>query len=367
MVLNKSKWDHKAKIQYLKKHGLTRPKQKAEITPKWSSKKSSKKSTITLDSDSEWDSEDEDLINHFFPELSPQELPEDYKRKLKQQIHNALAAREGADTEDEGKGGKDSQYEENDGIYLGTRPVDVADGDESDQGSFEDEDEFEFEIPDLEAKLSDFLILSKPHKSRKLLKNKMLDNFLEEYGIESLQSTVKNVDYNDVLKLKEKDFEKLDPSKLNGFRIGDSLNKPKASSVRILSKAEQQEHKDREEKREHARFYNQIKSTFGQQPEKANARILEINNLNENDEAQLELLNMRINRNGQMASAGNEDDLDDLLGLSKDESSIPRQTDLDTLMLQSRSAGKSSTQPTIKKVQPKSLGLDALLDDLLGI
>lgn len=365
MVLNKSKWDHKAKIQYLKKHGLTKPKPKEQMTPKWSSKKSSTQNRLILDdSDSEWDSDDEELINHFYPEMSPQDLPIDYKRKLKEQIKLALAARE---VDDENDTKTVQEIEEPDGIYLGTKPIaeDVED-DERDTETYED-DEMNFEIPDLETKLSDFLILAKPQRSRKLLKNKMLDNFLEEYGIDNLQTTVKDIDYNDILKNSNKNFDKMDLSKLNGHRIGDSFDKPKESHVRVLSQEEQQDHLDREKKLEHAKFYNQIKTTFGQQNEKSTSKLIEINNFNAEDERQMEALNMRLIREGQISGQKDVDDLDDLLGLSKDQGYANELDNLDDLLKKSRAQSESQAS---KKTKPATLKLhaqDDFLDDLLGI
>lgn len=365
MVLNKSKWDHKAKIQYLKKHGLTKPKPKEVITPKWSSKKSSTQNRVILDdSDSDWDSEDEELINHFYPEMSPQDLPLEYKIKLKQQIKAALAARQDNDGGEAEKEKRDGE-EEPDGIYLGTKPsAKAVDADDEDE---ENGDNFDFEIPDLEAKLSDFLILSKPQKSRKLLKNKMLDNFLEEYGIDNLQSTVKDIDYNAILKHNTKNLEKIDLSKLNGHRIGESFDKPKESHVRILSQEEQQDHLDREKRLEHARFYNQIKSTFGSQNAKSNAKLLEINNFNAEDERQMEALNMRLTRDVGMSGKKDVDDLDDLLGLSKDQGYKIEQVNLDDLIKKSKANSDTKTEKTTKAVPMKLHVQDAFLDDLLGI
>lgn len=364
MVLNKSKWDHKAKIKYLKKHGLTRPKPKDEVTPKWSSRRSnSAKTGLVWDSDSEWDEEDEELINHFYPEISPQEAPIDFKKKLKKQIYLALAARE-EEKEEDPKSGTD--YDEADGIYLGTKPERQNVEEDLDGEDFE-EDEVDFEIPDLEAKLSDFLILAKPQKSRKLLKNKMLDNFLEEYGIDSLKSTVKDCDYNDMLRQNIKNIEKVDLSSLSGHRIGESFNPSKPSHVRVLSEEERQAHLEREKKLEHAKFFNQIKATFGQQPSKQNSKILEINNFNSEDERQVELLNMRISRNGHTLDGRYDDDLDDLLGLTKDEQHDEKQLDLDDLILQSKHTQRMETPSNKVKPIAKDSRLDALLDELLGI
>lgn len=364
MVLNKSKWDHKAKIQYLKKHGLTKPKPKEGMTPKWTSKKSSTQNRVILDdSDSEWDSDDEELINHFYPEISPQDLPTEYKKKLKQQIKAALAARE--DDIDKNSD-EEQQEEESDGIYLGTRPSPKAvEANDEDTEPIEDED-FHFEIPDLEAKLSDFIILAKPQRSRKLLKNKMLDNFLEEYGIENLQSTVKDIDYNALLKNNTKNFDKIDLSKLNGHRIGESIDKPKESHVRVLNQEEQQDHVDREKRLEHARFYNQIKSTFGVQDAQSKAKLLEINNFNNEDEKQIEALNLRLTREGHDFGQKDVDDLDDLLGLSKDQGYDNEGVNLDELIKKSKATSEKKATKSTKAISLKMNVQDDFLDDLLG-
>lgn len=365
MVLNKSKWDHKAKIQYLKKHGLIRPKPQAGVTPKWSSKKSSISSTLVLDdSDSEWDSDDEELISHFYPELSPQELPIYCKRKLKHQILVALAAREAVSSDETGC---DPEFLDVEGIYLGTKPEAQTHNLESKVELDDDDDDFKYEISDLEAKIGDFLVLAKPQKSRKLLKAKFLGNFLEEYGIESLKDTVKNCDYNEVLKEQVKNIDKLDLSKLDGHRIGESFGNS-SSNVRALSEEELREHLERRRKLEHVRFYNQIKAKFGSKDSASRNKVLEINNINVDDQQQLKSLNMRIERNGESWDTGKDvDDLDELLGLSKEDNGANDIIDLDELMLKSKgsSHGKNILVST-KVVSKKSHAHEDFLDNLLG-
>lgn len=356
------------------------------MTPKWSSKKAASQKKLVLDdSDAEWDSEDEELINHFYPEISPQELPIEYKRKLKHQIILALAAREDGDNEN---GSLTDQTTEVDGIYLGTRPHKSSNYGRENDGerdyeendyerdyernldtAEESDDEFNYEIPDLEAKLSDFLILAKPQKSRKILKNNILENFLEEYGIDSLQSTVKDFDYNELLRNNIKQIAKMDISKLSGHRIGDSLNKqPKTNNIRVLTEQEKQDHLDREKKLEHARFYNQIKSTFGMQNEKKSSKVLEINNFDSKDERQVELLNMRIAKDGSQSVNTNDlNDLDALLGLSKVEKTGSESVTLDNLIRESKTLTESQPPKITRKIPIGNHNDDALLDDLIGL
>ncbi|RKP29906.1 hypothetical protein METBISCDRAFT_27835 [Metschnikowia bicuspidata] len=355
MVLNKSKWDHKAKIKYLKKHGLTQPKKQPKITPKWSSKKtSSTLSTLEWDSDAGWGSDDEQLVNHFFPELSPQELAVDHKKKLKQQFFLALAAR------DQQTETSEETPLETDGIYLGTRPKSIPADEEEDT----DDEELKYEIPGLEIKLTEFLS-TKPQKLRKLLKNAMLDNFLEEYGIESLKSTVKDVDYDDLRTRKVKHVDRLDLDQLSGLRIGEDAAKHETTQIRVLTDQEREEHRERQQKAQSAKFYNQIKTTFGQRPAAVLGKVLEINNFKEDDRAQVNLLNMRISRNAPQNRPGDLPDLDQLLGLSPDLRDNNTVSGLDDLMRQSK-AVKTCPQAALTAVvlQPEQI---ELLDELLEL
>lgn len=354
MVLHKSKWDHKAKVQYLRKHGLTLPRPKQETQPKWTSKKSAaQKPQVLDDSDSEWDSEDDALINHFFPDLGEQSLAVEHKRKLKRLIVSAIVEREGAEHEQE-------EAEEPEGIYLGTRP----EAPEAPETPAMDKEEA-FEIPDLETKLSEFMLgdWNKP-KPRKLLKNKILDNLLDDYGLDSYASTVKSNDYNaKSAKTLAKQIDRLTSDDLHGFRIGDKLGQQREVNVRTLSEEEQQEHTERAEKLARAKLYAQIKNTFGD--DKLRAKVLEINNINPDDERAMATLNLKLTQTARPASI--DDDLEELLGFSDQPSEPLPEDNLDELL---GSAALSATKNAEVKRQAPKMAIakddEAFLDDLLG-
>ncbi|GEQ70048.1 hypothetical protein JCM33374_g3724 [Metschnikowia sp. JCM 33374] len=375
MVLNKSKWDHKAKIQYLRKHNLTRPKQNPEKnTPKWSGKKNqdvSGNSWLDESDDSEWDSEDDAFLNHFYPQISEDNLSVENKRKLKQQIVKIVKKREAGDSNE-----PEDPPKERDGIYLGTEaqkseaPTDSGSDDE--EHGFSDE-EFELEIPDLEVKLSEFVVsdLGKS-RNRKMLKNKISDNLLDEYGLESYSSTVKDTDYNSSVKNQFRNVSKLTADDLHGLRIGETSNAPKQPAVRALSEAELQQHKERAAKLQHVRFHDQIKKKFGSDSTQT-PRVLEINNFNANDKDQMASLNTKLtsaNENSRQYS-NVEDDLDELLGLEGDKQASPvSRTAPETLdflsetLPQATTSKKESDKKESRKVKPAT---DSFLDDLLGI
>lgn len=373
MVLNKSKWDHKAKIQYLKKHNLTRPKPKQEKnTPKWSSKKtqdSTGNAWLNESEGSDWDSEDEAFLNHFYPQISEDSLSVETKQKLKRQIIKIVKKSEPGETEET----PTSDHDEKDGIYLGKKPEINEEGPESgsedEDGEFSD-DEFELEIPDLEVKLSEFVVSDMGKlRNRKMLKNKLLENLLEEYGLDSYSSTVKDTDYNDLVKTPFRNVDRLTAADLHGFRIGENPKETKQPAVRALDEEELEEHRARGEKLEHARFHDQIKKKFGQEQASAR-RVLEINNFNADDKTQMESLNSKLTqRNNNKPVLGDvEDDLDVLLGIEGEKpvkTAMPQTFDflLETLP-QASVPKKEISKKEISRVKPSS---DSFLDDLLGI
>lgn len=346
MVLHKNKWDHKAKIAYLKKHGLTRPKQAPQTTPKWSSKKKEHKHTVILDSDdSDWDSEDEELLNHFYPEIGEQNVSVEQKVKIKRQIIHGLrekqkeAQKEGveAECEDEQDSG-----DEMGGIYLGTEP----------------DTDPEFALPDLETKLSEFVVSDafRPGKSRKLLKQKVDDTLLEDYGIGSYKDTVKNTDYA----VQRVELDKLSAADLDGMRIG-AIQPAVSAGPRVLSAQEQQEHLERQEKDERARLYEQIRTKFG--TKEARNKILEINNIDESDTHQLDILQGKLTR-GQAQVYDLGQDLHDLVGV--DHADVDAGApDLDELLQQAQgeAAGEEKKRTTVFSAPQ---GDDDFLDELLG-
>lgn len=347
MVLHKNKWDHKAKISYLKKHGLTRPKQAPQITPKWSSKKTSEtKRTINLDEsdNSDWDSEDEALINHFYPEIAEQNIPVEQKLKIKLLIIHGLREKLAEEQEKDKEGEQaEEQDDEIDGIYLGTQPDEVI------------------ELPDLESKLADFVITDlKPTKNRKMLKNKFLDNLLEEYGISSYKDTVSDANYNKTKK--ETNVDRLTADDLNGMQIGEPeiiVN----SNIRTLTEAEKQEHVERSKKLESAKLYEQMKKKFGDST--AKSKVLEINNFNADDQRQMDVLNLKLTQTTEKVTL--DDDLDLLLGGSgeRPSSNAVQNVDLDSL-LKMASGGNQEVTKNENQTYKVSKADEAFLDDLLG-
>lgn len=354
MVLHKNKWDHRAKISYLKKHGLTRGKQQQQITPKWSSKKTSEtKRAVYLDDseDSDWDSEDEALINHFYPEIAEQNISVEHKVKIKRQIINGLRQKEAemfGSEDGENQVEEEEEEDEMGGIYLGTEPQE------------------EFELPDLESKLSDFVItdLAKSTKNRKVLRSKILDTLLEDYGISSYKDTVKSTDYND-LKKDTKDVDRMTANDLHGFRIGQTDPK-ESQNIRTLTEEELKEHTDRSKKLESAKLYEQMKKKFGDSV--AKRKVLEINNFNADDERQMQVLNLKLTQTTDKITL--DEDLDLLLG--PHNHSVTAQTinslDLDDLLKQAAVDEKNKDElKNEKKVNVVAPRQDEdFLDDLLG-
>lgn len=321
MVLKNSKWDRKAKTKYLKKHGLNKKPVsiEPEQRPKWSSKRtgSSNQQIILEDSDSEWDSEeDEELLNQYYPEIGKENLTREQKEKIKQQILQGLIEeQENRKDADEAERSR----EEQDGIYLGSEENRIKDNRAEEQKTKLDE------------YVSKDPVLNKTKKNRKLPKNRMQDNLLEEYGIERYSDTVtKDIDDYNLSYYSQKErrnIDKIPANELDGFIIGESslVNKSKTPyqdthTVRNLTEDEIKENAERAVKSEQNKFYNQIKTRFNVSESGPNtkSKVIEINNFNENDAGQLKNLNSKlINNNlGAPAVVDNEldDDIDILLG-----------------------------------------------------
>lgn len=294
MVLHKNKWDLKAKYAYLKKHGLVAPKPQEEVRPKWSLKKTLKNRAIVWDSDLEWDSDDDALVRHFYPELAERDLPLSVKKTLKQQIKQSIEETEAPKP----------KRDESDGIYLGTRP----------EPEEEVIDMGEFVLPkeELQAKLADYLNSDLVTK-RKVLKSKISDNLLEEYGLESYASTVKDTDYSELKK--EVNLSKLSLEEIEAAW----LDKPD-STIRSLTEEEKQEHNDRLQKRERQQFLNQIKSKFGLESKN---KVLEVNNFNSRDQQQMDVLNKRLLQSAPQQLSTLDDDLKELIGLDTSAEPAP--------------------------------------------
>lgn len=354
MVLHKNKWDHKAKISYLKKHGLTRPKQAPTVTPKWSSKKTGESKSIAFyaddSDDSDWDSQDEALLNHFYPEIGEQNISVDQKLKIKRQIVNGLREKQNEQNEqDAEKSTEDDNAEPIDsedemgGIYLGTQ-------------------EPEIQLPDLETKLSEFILSDTfKQKNRKLLKNKVDDSLLQDYGLESYKDTVKQTDYN-AAKKNNVDISRFSASDLDGMRIGQK--EETTTNIRALSEEEKREHLERTEKLERQRLYDQIRTKFGNNEKRS--KVLEINNIDKDNERLMQALNQKISQAPEIAP-DLERDLLDLVGGQDLDVPAQQAPDLDDLLRQATAVSSSEKKETVSPHTAQAPSdADAFLDELLG-
>lgn len=256
MVLNKSKWDRKAKFQYLKKHGIVPVKVEEAVKPKWSGKTSKDNTSrvILEDSDDEWDDADDALLKHFYPLLG-EELTEAQKLKLKQQILEEVEKDKKPVRAEDDESVKADAEEDEDGIYLGTKPDEV-------QTSTLDE-----------------LITASTLKPRKFLSNKLSENFLDEYGIDNYSKLVKDDDYKYLSKTRN--VNDIPAEELNGFVIGESLLELKPYPTKgELSEKDKEENVARLEKVEQQRLYNQIRGKFAPATK---SKVLEINNIRDTD------------------------------------------------------------------------------------
>lgn len=315
-------------------------------------------------SDDEWDSEDEALLNHFYPEIAEQNISNEQKFKIKRQIVNGL--REKAEKEESER---NENEESGNRIHL---PENLGDSDE--EGDLDSESEMggiylgtepeeEIQLPDLELRLSDFVISDfNKAKLRKLLKNKISDTLLEDYGIASYKDTVKSTDYNEV-KRKTLDVNEISLENLQGFKIGQ---KEENDGVRSLTSEEMQEHAERSKKLESAKLYEAIKKKFGEA--ETQRRVIEINNFNENDERLVKVLNLKLSKDETKFLL--DDDLDLLLGSSAKTESLQPQGNVgldDLLELAKGGNEKNGDSEANKKVSLKiSKGDEDFLDDLLG-
>lgn len=366
MVLHKSKWDSKAKHKYMKKHGIVQAEAPKPVKAKWSAKKTSNtpKYLDFDDDDSDWDSEDEALLEHFYPQLGETQMPNESKLAIKRQIVHALRQHQNQEEPEPEK----REFNEEDGIYLGTRHEKAEEIPE--EGELEiDEEAAKYLMPkdQLESKIAEFLSSDfRPQKNRKLLKSKMSDNLLDEYGIESYTSTVKDSDYSkgDEEQL-WKDFDKFTAEDLHGFQIGGKLNKSNKGGIRELTDEEKQQHSNRSEKLESAKLHEQIKKKFGVSASQAQ-KIIEVNNINENDERAMGVLNKKIAQSSPENVNTLEDDLETLLGggTTKAKEEVKKEDDLDELLEQLDAVKVEEKAPKAKgKISKQD---ESFLDDLLG-
>ncbi|RCK58745.1 hypothetical protein Cantr_07222 [Candida viswanathii] len=382
MVLKNSKWDKKAKYKYMKKHDILPSKKKDSEEdvqrPKWSSKKKTvdtKDKIVLEDSEDEWDSDvDDALINHFYPQLSEnEELTIEHKIKIKQQILKNLEEQE----DEQGEDTSDKDEQEPDDIYLGSE--------ENKQKEMQDESK-----PPVKFNLQEFInnLDVKPKKNRKMLSNKMSDNFLEEYGLSSYKDLNRTTDdYNDVYVKKQQEKLKTNinyiPNEtLDGFVIGQSsldvvgTKATTKSHIRNLTEEEKQEDEERQKLVRQEQRNKLIKKRFDEtRQQQTKAKVLDINNFNNEDSSQLAYLNEKITRDDGSRQTDLDDDLDVLLGSgskSKMGSDKPGNADnfddfMNTLSIDDNKSSKTQKlgQPLTKPKIEANKDLD-FLDDLLG-
>lgn len=369
MVLKDSKWDRKAKAQYLRKHGLNKPKEEVIIRPKWSSKKEAAKRVPILEDS---DDSDEEFLKLHYPQLG-EELTKEQKEKVKKQILVDLqneVNENSPDLEPENK--HEYSSEPLDGIYLGS--------DEAKQQFMEKNAE--------NSRLDQFIahdmagadVSGIPKRNRKLLRNKLSEDLLLEYGLEDYKQTVKNdQDYSKPFMEKQlqRNIDRISDEDLIGFEIGqDSIASRKSintkNNVSELTDEEKKEMHERLIASEQARLHRQMKEKFGKTANKA--PTLEINNINENDPQQMQMLNSRL-RNLGRDEADVDDELDLLLGESSkpkhgnDKTKFAGSTDIDDF-LSSLTVNDSKTSETSSGAQPKTVykpsqSDDQFLDELL--
>lgn len=348
MVLKNSKWDKQAKFKYLKKHGLLKPREelndKKGHGPKWSGKnKSSIKENDDIGSDSDWSEEDEEVLNEMFPQLGSSELTKEQREKVKGQILEQLLEEQ---KQEELLHRKEEATKYDDGLYLGTIK------------QTEDEEQEDKPAPlTLEEFVSKDISTAKK-VNRKLPKNKLSENLLDEYGIDSYADTLKKTqdDYNDVYLAKQQNrpLSKILTEELIDFKIGEStlngkprgLDRNKKADSRLLTEKEIEQGRELEKKAELAAFYRSIKKRFDTKEgnDKPPQKILEINNLNELDEDQVKKLEDRMakaarNENKNRREYGYDDDLEELIGGSGEDYETNRlqnplneKNDLDSLL-----------------------------------
>lgn len=359
MVLHKSKWDKKATRLYLKKHGISTRPEKSDNSPrpKWSGKRkdTADHRLVLEDSDDEWDSDtDTAFINHFYPQLGESQLTQEQRQKVKAQI---IALLENDDTQDD-----PSEPLVLDGIYLGKEPENQA----LDHG-----------VEDKKFDLAQFLTENKP-KRRTLLKQRLLENIYEEYGIDG--DKINRADLGDAIympKQTRRTLADILASELDGFHIGEAplselvAPKDRQSNTRILSEEEAAYEIARKERADRDALFRDMKRKLTAKDTSAKSlKVLELDNYNDAD---IGKLNSKIARGAtipasQKSKLDFDKDLDTILGPRVPEANDPKADDIDDLI--SRVA--NSHLPTPAGNSPakarfiRSTKDDTFLDDLLG-
>lgn len=374
MVLKDSKWDRKAKAKYLRKHGLQKPKEQEPVVgPKWSAKKAvARRTPILEDSD---DSDDDEFLKQHYPQLG-EDLSKEQKEKIKQQILVDLQKEVDGPLSDHELDQLTGVNKEVDGIYLGSESSKQHDLEQKAQESRLDEY--------LSQEMAGTDVSSIPKKNRKLLRNKMADDLLLEYGLLDYKQTVNNdQDYDRPFRNKQaqRNLDRIADEDLIGFKIGqDSIgdNDHKKSRPRVVNLAAEDVKEDQERlmASEQAKLYRQMQEKFGTATHQA--PTLEINNINELDPQQMSVLNNRLTHQEMQHGSNLDDDLLEILGSNSNNNdktvgyksssaSGPQNIDsfLSDLSIKDAHTDKHAKQTTPKPTYKPSQNDEDFLDDLL--
>lgn len=306
MVLKNSKWDKQAKHKYLKKHGLLRqqqPEAPLAPTPKWSAKARPAADGEDL---SDWDEEDEEILDEMFPQLGGDSLTKEQREKVKRQILQELLEKQEQDAQ---AAAEAHRHQYDDGIYLGT-PAPLQQG----------------ALPEVPTTLEQFIskdISASKKTNRKLPKHKLNEDLLAEYGITLYTDTVKHggvVEYNNLYKAKQqhRPLSKIPTEELVGFRIGhDQLGQSRTvepGGMQELTEEEKRQNQQMEESSRQAAFLRSIRARFDDNKPERRSKVLEINNLDASDRQQVDNMEKRWLKPGREEPQSEEDDLEQLLG-----------------------------------------------------
>lgn len=362
MVLKDSKWDRKAKRNYEKKHGIVlQAPAKAKDTPKarWSGKKA-----VEPESDDEWDSDvDGPLLEHFYPSMSEDShLTRDQKLKLKKQI---IADIQRQLEEEALREEQPEVIDRSDGIYLGSdeaQQVDdrravaaraIKEAREQGTGGGDGQDK-KFNMADflndLQEKLS--------QKNRRMPTMKNVAD-IEEYGL-SHRDLIKSTDDYDDLYQKSKtqrSVNQLTNDELRDYVIGTEFkldSRGLTVELRSLTPEEIAEQRRRDEIALREARFRKLKQKLT--ADGGQAKAIEVNNFDNDDEEKVAWLGLKIEDNGDVLAGDWEDDLSQLLGLKL---AAPEDEHIANV---SRTA-KLAKPPSVKGPPPSDT---QFLDDLLG-
>lgn len=359
MVLHKSKWDKKATYLYLKKHGLATRPEKTDNSPrpKWSGKRKDAvdQRIVLQDSDDEWDSDtDNAFISHFYPQLGESQLTPEQRQKVKAQIIALLESEE-----------TNSDPPEPlvlDGIYLGKEPLHLTLESDGEDNKFD---------------LAQFLVENKS-KRRTLLKQRLLENLYEEYGIDSDNITRSGqADTAFMPKQTRRTLADILASELDGFHIGEvplsELAAPKdhQSNVRILSQEETAHENARKELADRDALFREIKRKLtAKDASPRSLKVLELDNYNDAD---IGKLNSRLARGAtapqsQRSVLDFDKDLHTILGSHIPQVNGRENDDIDDLIARAKSSNSPlhADDSAAKPKYTRSTNDDSFLDNLLG-